>query len=99
MDVILPMYMEDLRYYFHQFLTNLLTILLRLLFCSDTLQVLMPFCPTLSELRFYGCCHPCFLFIGVVETELGRHITDVYGRFALLFLAYFVGPFTKVRFF
>ena len=38
------------------------------------------------------------IFVGVVETELGRHITDVYGRFALLFLAFFVGPFTKVRF-
>ena len=27
---------------------------------SDTLQVLMFVCPNISELRFYGCCHPCF---------------------------------------
>ncbi len=31
------------------------------LFSSDTLQVLMFVCPLLSELRFYGCCHPCWL--------------------------------------
>ena len=27
---------------------------------SDNLKVLTLF-PTVSELRFYGCCHPCFL--------------------------------------
>ena len=32
------------------------------LFSSDTLQVKMFVCPTVSELRFYGCWsgHPCF---------------------------------------
>ena len=30
------------------------------LFSSDTLQVLMFVFPNVSELRFYGCCHPCF---------------------------------------
>ena len=29
------------------------------LFISDTLQVLMSNGPTVSELCFYGCCHPC----------------------------------------
>ena len=27
----------------------------------DILQVLMFICPTVSDLCFYGCCHPCFL--------------------------------------
>ena len=27
---------------------------------SDTIQVLMFNCPTVSVLRFYGCCHPCY---------------------------------------
>jgi len=39
--------------------------------------------------------HTYSLHPGVVVSELGRHIPDVYGRFALIFLAYFVGPFTK----
>ena len=30
------------------------------LFSSDTLQELMFVCPTVSDLRFYGCCHLCF---------------------------------------
>ena len=30
------------------------------LFSSDTLQVLMFVCPTVQELCFYGCCHPCY---------------------------------------
>ena len=29
-------------------------------FSSDTIQVLMFVCPTILELRFYGCCHPCY---------------------------------------
>ena len=35
-----------------------------LTFClisSDIVQVLLFVCPTVSGLRFYGCCHPCFL--------------------------------------
>ena len=45
-----------------------MTILFLLLFIyiliisSDTLQVLMFVSPTVLELRFYGCCHPCFLY-------------------------------------
>ena len=30
------------------------------LFSSDTLQVLMFVCDTISEHRFYGCGYPCF---------------------------------------
>ena len=30
------------------------------LFSSDTLQELMFVCPTISDLRFYGCCHPWY---------------------------------------
>ena len=40
---------------------NLLKITIFCLFCSDTLQVLMLVCPAVSELRFYGCCHPCLI--------------------------------------
>ena len=29
---------------------------------QHSIQVLMFVCPTVSELRFYGCCHPCFIF-------------------------------------
>ena len=30
------------------------------IFSSDTLQVLMSVCPTISELRYYRCWHPCW---------------------------------------
>ena len=33
------------------------------LFSSDTLHVLMFVCPSISELRFCGCCHPCSVII------------------------------------
>ena len=23
----------------------------------------MSVCPTVSEVRFYGCCHPCFTYV------------------------------------
>ena len=52
--------------FFVRFSTNLLTIFfdsytfIFWLFSSDTLQVLMFVWPTVSELRFYGCCHSCF---------------------------------------
>ena len=42
-------------------------------FSSDTLQV----CPTISELRFDGCCHPClnlhrvFSFLIDIGSSLG----------------------------
>ena len=36
------------------------------LFSSDTLQVLMFVCPSISELRFYGCCQPCFIIDVVI---------------------------------
>ena len=32
------------------------------LLSSDTLHMFMYVCPTVSEIRFYGCCHPCFFF-------------------------------------
>ena len=32
----------------------------------DSLQVLMFVCPN-SELRFYGCCHPCYFNIILVN--------------------------------
>ena len=44
----------------------LLTILSRLIHLytdyssSDILQVIIFVCSTVSWLRFYGCCHPCF---------------------------------------
>ena len=31
-----------------------------LIFSSDTLQVFMLICPSISELRFYVCFYPCF---------------------------------------
>ena len=34
-----------------------------LIFSSDTLQVFMFVCHTISELRFDGCCHPCLSYI------------------------------------
>ena len=45
------------------------------LFSSDTILVLMSVCPTVSELRFHGCCHPClFTFLLYVFTYL--HFTS-----------------------
>ena len=32
------------------------------IFSSDTLQEWMLVCNTISELRFYGCCFPCFFY-------------------------------------
>ena len=31
----------------------------------NTLQELMFVCPTVSKLRFYGCCHPCLFVLGM----------------------------------
>ena len=33
------------------------------LFSSDIIQVLMSVCPTVSVLRFNGCCHPCCILV------------------------------------
>ena len=41
---------------------------------SDTLQVLIFICPTVSELRFYGCCHSCLcLFLcNIIQLNLEK---------------------------
>ena len=50
-------------------------------FSSDTLQVLMFVCPTVSELCFYGCCHPCFYKIAI---QRGKQCLKVKNRFLSL---------------
>ena len=52
--------------YLSSFATNVLTIfgtyaLIFCLFSSDTLQMLMLGCPSISDIRFYGCCHSCYI--------------------------------------
>ena len=32
-------------------------------FSSDTIQMLMFVCPTVSESHFYECCHPCYKYL------------------------------------
>ena len=40
----------------------------------------MPFCPAVSELRFYVCCHPCFRQTytdKVKEIKLVKYIEEI----------------------
>ena len=39
------------------------------LLTSETIQVLMSVCPTVSMLCFYECCHPCLL-INIKSIEI-----------------------------
>ena len=53
-------YLSGLQQIYLQFYFDLYKFIF-CLFSSDTLKVLMFVCPNISEPRFYGCCHPCYL--------------------------------------
>ena len=66
--------------YLISFATNLLTILLRsiniLFFSSDTLQVLRFGCPSISEICFYGQCHPCYYYLLIRRQALEEGVQE-----------------------
>ena len=82
---------------FNSFAANLPTILLRLIHLYSAYSVLtfykswMFFCPTNSELCFYGCCHPCFLErLWQSDKNMDYHSLDrITNNFLLILLSYF----------
>ena len=58
MSLNIIMYLSSFQQIYFQFCFDFYTFIFWL-FSSDTLQVIMFVCTTVSELRFYRCCHPC----------------------------------------
>jgi hypothetical protein len=48
------------------------------LFSSDTIHVLVSVSPTVLELRFYGCCHPCLILFILLLFQGERGQWSVY---------------------
>ena len=46
------------------------------LFSSDNLQVLMFVCLTVSELHFYGCCHPCYYIKATITDQVLTNVKN-----------------------
>ena len=68
--------------YIRNFATNLHIFLSKLIcsyffiFSSETLQELMFVCHPVSELRFYGCCHPSLSTSRSVTTSKNNRLVD-----------------------
>ncbi len=56
------MLIKIFNFIYFQFLCD---IIIRLI-SSSILQIIMFVCPTIQELRFYGCCHPCCFLISQI---------------------------------
>ena len=54
----------------------------------------MSVCPTVSVLRFYGCCHPCLVNINVL---IKITYTDEKKKVRNELIGYFLHLSTKVR--
>ena len=65
------------------------------LLSSDTLQVLMFVCPTVSEHCFYACYHPCFflnwaILLHIIIYYQYYHITGIEYKIPVQALPYFI---------
>ena len=59
MSINIILYQEVFQQIYSQFCFDSYSFIFRF-FSSDTLQVLMFVSHTVLEIRFYGCCHPCY---------------------------------------
>ena len=57
------------------------------LFSFDTLQVLVFVCPSISELRFYGCFHPC-LFVSILTNMKHSAAVPILTKFNQLWIVF-----------
>ena len=60
MSINIILYQAVFQQIYLQYCFDSYTFLFRL-FSSDLIKVFMSVCPTVSKLRFYGCCHPCLV--------------------------------------
>ena len=67
MSIYIILYQEVFQQIYSQFCFD---SFLFWLFSCDTIQVLMSVCPLVSELHFYGCCHPCFLIKNTLFSDM-----------------------------